>query len=123
LVIRALKFQHDGGRARSLAYVLMPDHLHWLVVLAEGSDLGGLMESVKGFTARRINELRGTSSESVWQPGFHDRALRKEDDVRTAARYLVANPLRAGLVQEIGDYPHWDAQWLEPGKDLARSLD
>ncbi|PJA25166.1 MAG: IS200/IS605 family transposase, partial [Alphaproteobacteria bacterium CG_4_10_14_0_2_um_filter_63_37] len=28
------------------------------------------------------------------------------------ARYLVANPLRKGLVEEIGQYPHWDAIWV-----------
>jgi len=28
------------------------------------------------------------------------------------ARYIVANPLRAGLVERIGDYPLWDATWL-----------
>jgi putative transposase len=28
------------------------------------------------------------------------------------ARYIVANPLRAGLVERLGDYPHWDAVWL-----------
>ena len=31
---------------------------------------------------------------------------------RAAARYIVANPLRAGLVKQIGDYPLWDAIWL-----------
>jgi hypothetical protein len=28
------------------------------------------------------------------------------------ARYIVGNPLQAGLVDRIGDYPHWDAVWL-----------
>jgi len=28
------------------------------------------------------------------------------------ARYIVANPLRAGLVESVRDYPHWDAIWL-----------
>jgi hypothetical protein len=28
------------------------------------------------------------------------------------ARYVVANPVRAGLVQRVGQYPHWDAIWL-----------
>jgi hypothetical protein len=38
--------------------------------------------------------------------------LRRQDDVRAVARYIVANPLRAGLVRDIGDYSHWDAVWL-----------
>jgi hypothetical protein len=38
--------------------------------------------------------------------------LRKDEDLQTVARYIVANPLRAGLVEKIGDYPLWDAIWL-----------
>jgi putative transposase len=38
--------------------------------------------------------------------------LRDEDDVKDWARYIVANPVRAGLVKRVGDYPHWDAVWL-----------
>jgi REP element-mobilizing transposase RayT len=49
---------------------------------------------------------------SVWQPGYHDHAVRQDEDLRAMARYVVANPVRAGLVKDIGDYPHWDAVWL-----------
>jgi putative transposase len=48
----------------------------------------------------------------IWQDGFHDHALRKEEAVIDAARYIVANPLRAGLVGSVKDYSHWDAIWL-----------
>src|SRR3989344_3545810 len=49
---------------------------------------------------------------SLWQHGFHDRAIRRDEDLPAVARYIVANPLRAGLVEKIGDYPLWDAVWL-----------
>ena len=48
----------------------------------------------------------------VWQKGYFDRALRYEEDLKAAARYIIANPLRAGLVAQVGDYPLWDAIWL-----------
>ena len=48
----------------------------------------------------------------VWQRGFHDYALGVDKDIVHVARYIVANPLRAGLVSRIGDYPLWDAKWL-----------
>jgi putative transposase len=48
----------------------------------------------------------------LWQDGYYDRALRKEEDLQQIARYIVANPLRAKLVNKIGDYPLWDAVWL-----------
>ena len=48
------------------------------------------------------------------QRGFHDRAIRKQDDLVAVARYIVANPLRAGIVDSIRNYPLWDAKWLVP---------
>ncbi|MFB6261862.1 MAG: transposase, partial [Thiohalorhabdaceae bacterium] len=62
---------------------------------------------------RRINAQRNLPGSPVWQPGFHDRAIRREEDLEAVARYVVANPLRAGLVDRIADYPHWDAAWLD----------
>ena len=89
----------------SLAWVVMPDHVHWLVALGERGDLSSLVRLLKGRTARDVGGV-------VWQRAFHDRALRRDEDVVAAARYVVANPLRAGLVARLGDYPHWDAKWL-----------
>ncbi|MFP3408382.1 transposase, partial [Pseudomonas sp. SIMBA_065] len=48
----------------------------------------------------------------IWQPGYQDHALRREERLVHVARYIVANPLRAGLVKSVRDYPHWDAVWL-----------
>lgn len=48
----------------------------------------------------------------LWQPGFHDHAVRREESLEAIARYIVANPLRAGLVKKVGDYPLWDAIWV-----------
>jgi REP element-mobilizing transposase RayT len=83
----------------------MPDHIHWLLQL-EAS--GSLSETVRVYKAKASLLLR----QQIWQRGFHDRALRDEDDLRDIARYIVANPLRAGLVKSLGEYPHWDAIWL-----------
>jgi putative transposase len=117
LLIHCLRQQHDLGQVESLAFVVMPDHLHWLMVLQAGASLSEVMRRVKGGSAYLINACRRQHEVSVeikplWQEGFHDHALRSEEDMRRTARYLVANPLRAGLVSKIGDYPHWDAKWL-----------
>jgi len=110
LVVAELKAAQQEGLAESLAWVLMPDHLHWLIALQHGS-LSDLMRRIKGRSAKRINELTKRQGK-LWQDGFHDRALRREEDVLPAARYIVANPLRAGLVNRAGDYPLWDSVWL-----------
>jgi REP element-mobilizing transposase RayT len=90
----------------------MPDHLHWLFALGEKAPLQQTIASMKRRSAYRINEQNSRTGTPVWQPGFHDYALRKEEVIKDVARYIVANPLRAGLVKKIGDYPLWDAVWL-----------
>jgi len=66
---------------------------------------------MKSRSARAVNHLlvRGGP---VWQKGYYDHAVRCDEDLRRLARYMIANPLRAGLVERIGDYPLWDAVWL-----------
>ena len=110
LVIHQLRQCDHVGTCHSLAWVVMPDHVHWLVELKTGT-LGNLM---RRFKARSSYALRraGVESDQIWQSGYQDRALRQEEDVRRVARYIVANPLRAGLVTSIRNYPHWDAVWL-----------
>jgi REP element-mobilizing transposase RayT len=110
LVVAELKAAQQEGLVESLAWVLMPDHLHWLIALQHGS-LSELMRRIKGRSAKQINTLSGRQGK-LWQDGFHDRALRRDEDVLPAARYIVANPLRAGLVSRVGDYPLWDSVWL-----------
>lgn len=104
-------FQQESRDADTLCYVVMPDHVHWLMQLRGQKTLSSVVRTVKAASAMRINRMRG-SREPLWQKGFHDHALRREEDIRALARYVIANPLRAGLVEQIGDYPLWDAVWL-----------
>ncbi|MGR6652902.1 REP-associated tyrosine transposase [Pseudomonas mosselii] len=110
LLIAQLRIAEAEGIARSLAWVVMPDHFHWLVELGS-RDLKTLMRRIKSRSTRMINGYQGRVGR-LWQQGFHDRALRREEDVQAVARYIVMNPKRAGLVERVGDYPHWDAIWL-----------
>lgn len=110
-VVDEFRLAEEEGAARSLAWVVMPDHFHWLIELHD-STLPTLMRRAKSRSAHSINRVLGRQCQ-VWQKGYHDRALRAEDDIKKVARYIVANPLRAGLVQRIGDYPLWDAVWLQ----------
>ena len=99
------------GDAVLLAWVLMPDHAHWLLQPGGGMTLETVVGRMKSASSVRANRVLGRRG-PLWQPAFHDRALRREDDLRTVARYIVANPLRAGLAGRIGDYPFWDCVWL-----------
>ncbi|URM27508.1 transposase [Pseudomonas frederiksbergensis] len=110
LVVHQFRQAQNTGLVNSLAWVVMPDHFHWLVEL-EKCSLSNLMRQTKSLIAREVN-LSGNRNGPLWQQGYHDRALRREEDLVKMARYVVANPLRAGLVERLGDYPLWDAIWL-----------
>ena len=104
-VVTCMRETQQRGLAETLAYVLMPDHLHWLMSLGEMRHLSTVVGGVKSLSAHRVGCR-------IWQPGFHDHAVRREEDIVKLARYVVANPLRAGLVRKLRDYPYWDAVWL-----------
>jgi putative transposase len=109
--VRAIAARHDGADHELLAWVLMPDHLHALILLGENDSLPALVNRLKSNSARAVKTLL-KRDRPVWQRSYHDHGMRREEDLRAAARYIVANPLRAGLVKRIGEYPHWDANWL-----------
>ena len=104
-LIAVLREQQERQIAQTLAFVVMPDHLHWLMQLGKLATLSTCMRSVKTLSAQRLGG-------PIWQSGYHDHAVRHEEDLPAIARYIVANPVRAGLVHRAGQYPHWDAIWL-----------
>lgn len=110
-VVAEMRALHEENILNSLAWVIMPDHAHWLFEMKDKMDLSAAIKRFKARSAQGVNERlkrRGT----LWQKGFHDHAVREEEDIQGIARYIVANPLRAGLVKHLGDYPLWDAVWL-----------
>ncbi len=94
-----------------MAWVLMPDHAHWLLQLGERESLASVVNRLKAGSARAANTVLGRGG-SLWSRAYHDHAVRSDEDVRAVARYIIANPIRAGLVQHVGDYPFWNAIWL-----------
>ncbi len=103
-LIRELRLVQQDEWAK-ISFVVMPDHLHWLLQLGDEQSLSSVVRRVKGRTSKRLSTLS-------WQAGFHDRAIRRDEDLRSVCRYIIANPLRANLVSQVGHYPHWDCIYL-----------
>jgi len=98
------------GDARPLCWIFMPDHWHGLVELGEHDGLALVMNRVKSLVSKQLRLIEPDAS--IWAHGFHDHALRQDEDIQAAARYIIANPLRSGLVKLVCDYPYWDCIWL-----------
>ena len=105
-----LKQAGNSGQIRNIAWMLMPDHLHWIFQLQEGS-LGRCMQAFKSKSARTVNKLTGKSG-PLWQPGYYEHRLRNEDDLLTQTRYVLENPVRKSIVARLEDYPWWWRAWV-----------
>ena len=104
-IINTIKHSDTLGYTTTLAFVIMPDHIHWLIQLSDKVTLQQVIRSMKSQTAKMVGK-------PIWQAGYYDHAIRKDEDVANIARYIIANPIRAGLVKKVGDYPHWDAVYF-----------
>ena len=81
----------------------MPDHVHVLVYgTTERADFRAfalLFKKLTGFYHRKQVGRR------LWQVGYYEHVLRDDEVTETVARYILENPIRAGLTQALGEYP------------------
>lgn len=87
-----------------VAHCFMPDHLHLLVEgQTEVSDCLSFIARAKqysGFSYAKAFRDR------LWQRYGFERVLREREPTLVVARYILENPVRAGLVRRIEDYPY-----------------
>jgi len=82
----------------------MPDHLHILLLgKSESADLSAFMKRFKQATAFAYKQQ---TRQVLWQTGYHERILRDDESSESVARYILENPIRAGLTQHLGEYPY-----------------
>ena len=91
--------------ASIVAWVLMPDHWHGLIRLDGDTSLAGCVATFQACTARAAREADGRF-EALWSAAFHDKVLRGDAELLGMARYLMGNPVRAGLAANVGAYPY-----------------
>ena len=109
-------FKHfDGIRYTLLAYSIMPNHVHVLIlprILEDGSifSLHHIVYTWKKYTAHAINKRLGRSG-SLWQKEIYDHLVRNEQELSNVVSYILMNPVKAGLVDE---WQKWQGNYLSP---------
>ena len=111
LLINEMRRLEEEGACKSIVFIFMPDHIHWLLQLKTHLTLSSVIRSFKGRCSKLAREQSQISK--LWQPDYYDHMIRDESDLVNCARYIVANPLRAGLVKNVGSYPHWDCIYIK----------
>ncbi|MFL6520260.1 MAG: REP-associated tyrosine transposase [Chthoniobacterales bacterium] len=96
---RFLEFA-EAGEAHGAyvgAYVIMPNHIHFFVVLEQDKELSAWMKSLKNSLSKTLRTL--AVSPPHWQKGFFDHVLRSAESYSQKWEYVRDNPVRAGLTK------------------------
>jgi len=99
----------------SFAWVVMPDHVHWLFQLRDRS-LGCIIGSFKARTTFALKKSTGLSG-PVWQPGYFDHRIGSHRDLAAQAQYILANPMRSGMHAAEATRRVW-CTWKADGRFL-----
>jgi REP element-mobilizing transposase RayT len=91
----ALRFR-EGKHYRLLAWCGLPNHVHVVARLFPGQELAKVVKAWKSFSAKAANQALGRKGQ-FWQREYYDRLIRNGDELDRAIRYVVENPVKAGL--------------------------
>jgi REP element-mobilizing transposase RayT len=89
----------------------MPNHVHLLIT--PQVDVQNLRQKLKGATARQANKRLMRTGHSFWQDESYDRLPRSAEEFQRIERYIVQNPVRAGLASTPQQYS-WSSSRLGP---------
>lgn len=96
-----------------LSFVVMPDHVHLLLVPTEEARLPRIMQLVKGRFAYQWN-LRTRGAGSLWESRYYESMVRSLELLRRWVEYIHYNPVKARFVETAEDYRWSSASGLFP---------
>jgi len=117
LVIDQLERTAEEREFELLVYCVMPDHVHALVQgRTARSELRsfvrlwrqrtGMQHAARGRASSRDGATQVAPSwHPLWQKGYFERVIRSHEDLDDVAAYIIANPVRAGLVTSVDQWP------------------
>ena len=102
-IIERLLEEKKKAAYNLFVYCLMPNHLHLL--LAPSSNSISVSDFIGAFKSKttRIAWTFGIVGK-LWQSRFHDKVVRKNEDLRAIGQYILDNPVRKGLISKWEDY-------------------
>ncbi|MFD2203112.1 transposase [Shivajiella indica] len=99
----------DKKKIELLCYCIMANHVHVLMRLFDNSEtetpkaLNQVMHSIKLYSAKKCNEFLGLEG-NFWEEESYDRLIRNRKELRSIMRYILNNPVKAGLCKEMTDW-------------------
>jgi putative transposase len=99
---------HRNGADYELhAYCLMSNHVHLLVTIRYGHrPFHKTLKSLKGYSARKANELLNRTGQPFWYPESYDHVVRSASEFNRIVAYILNNPVKAGFVESWNEWPN-----------------
>ncbi len=88
------------------AYCAMPTHLHFVATAVNGPPLPAFMRSFKSGASHAINRLGALPVRFTWQRSYHDTHADDDFGAHEQIRYVLDNPVEAGLCRQWDEWPH-----------------
>ena len=95
-----IRLHHE--RSPVLAYCIMPDHVH-AVLINRFTSLSETVRFLKGRTSRQIRQKQPKLD--VWQPSYFDHVVLRSEGIYRCLQYVLDNPVRKGLVSNWWEWP------------------
>ena len=102
-------------RFKLYCFCLMINHVHMLMQVKDPAKLNKLMSGINLTYAQYFNDKYGRVGH-VWQDRFKSRIIQNDAYLLDCITYIEANPVRAALVKNPGQYP-WSSAWLKTEKN------
>jgi REP element-mobilizing transposase RayT len=83
-------------------YLFMPDHAH--ILLSGNTEDSDIKKCLDRFKKKTGFWLSVNQPNYQWQKDYYDHILRKEEDLNTVMKYILNNPVRAGIVENWNEY-------------------
>jgi putative DNA methylase len=102
IVQNSLKY-YDQTKYKLIAWVVMPNHVHFLITVLPDVHLDDLFHSIKSFTAHEANKILNRIGQ-FWQREAFDRYIRDCNHFTNVIDYIENNPVKAGLCNSPDDW-------------------
>ena len=123
------RLRHEQN-VKILGYVVMPEHIHLVLLPPDGMKLGPAIGQMKARTSMSIRKrsivpilIRTTGQLAVWQRRCYDHNCRTSATVTEKISYCHKNPVNRGLVSEPGDWSWSSYNWYQGAKDVPLEID
>jgi putative DNA methylase len=101
----------DGERYKLRAWVIMPNHLHFMITPMPSFELSDIIQKLKSFTSHKANKLLNRQGK-FWQEDYFDRYIRDFEHYENTIAYIKNNPVKARLCRQASDWRFGSARFL-----------